>query len=210
MQPGQPGYGPPQPPPPGHPGYGHPGYGHPGYGPYGPPGYPPGYGGPPPKKSNTWVLVAILVGVVAVFGVVAGSKDGKKSKASATRTEPAADDRSERGASKEDREPPPALEVEVKALLAAYKENEVDADDRYKGKVVVVSGKVDDIGKDILDDAYVTVGTGAAFELPTAQCSLGDPTDAKGLKKGQAITVRGEVRGLMMNVQLGDCVVVAR
>ena len=61
--------------------------------------------------------------------------------------------------------------------------------------------------KDILDEPYVTVGTGAAFEIPQVQCSLRSDQSNKAatLQKGQRVTVRGRVHGLMLNVQLHDC-----
>lgn len=65
---------------------------------------------------------------------------------------------------------PPAaaevLEVPLGTLLADYENNEVGADLKYKGKYLKVTGKVGDIKKDILDDIYVTVGTGSSSSCP--------------------------------------------
>lgn len=107
--------------------------------------------------------------------------------------------------------PAPAAEavpsVKVGDLLADYKANEVKGDGKWKGKMVKVVGLVGEIKKDILDKPYVTLGTGADFEIPVVQCSLasGQEGAAANLTKGQAIAAKGRVTGLMMNVQLEDC-----
>jgi hypothetical protein len=100
-----------------------------------------------------------------------------------------------------------AVTVEASTLIADYKGNEVRGDAKWKGKRVKVTGVVDDIKKDIMDVPYVTLGTGAMFEIPTVQCSLknGQESKAATLQKGQKLTMTGRVSGLIMNVQLDDC-----
>ena len=99
-------------------------------------------------------------------------------------------------------------QVQIGALLTDYKGNEVRADGLYKGKYVEVAGTVDDVKKDILNSMYITLGTGKMFEIPQVQCHLSDEQTAKAaaLNKGQRATVRGHVDGLMMHVQIRDCV----
>lgn len=99
--------------------------------------------------------------------------------------------------------------VELKTLLADYKDNEVRADGLYKGKRLRVAGTVGDVKKDLLGGMYVTVGTGKQFEIPTVQCMLEDDQVAKAsaLKKGGKVTVVGEATGLMMNVLLKPCAI---
>lgn len=103
----------------------------------------------------------------------------------------------------------PAASVEIGTLLSEYKDNEVRADAAYKGKTIKVTGAVDDIKKDILDNPYITVGTGKQFEIPQVQCSLAKSSvgAAMQLSKGAKVTVVGKVSGLMMNVQISDCVI---
>jgi hypothetical protein len=101
----------------------------------------------------------------------------------------------------------PAQQVAVKTLLDEYKGNEVKADTLYKGKRLQITGKVGDIKKDITDSIYVTIGTGARFEIPSAQCFFDDKDTAKaaGLTKGESITVECDCSGLMMNVLMKNC-----
>lgn len=101
----------------------------------------------------------------------------------------------------------PATTVDLKTLLKDYKDNEVRADGLYKDKRVQLTGKVGDIKKDMLNKIYVTLGTGAQFEMPVVQCFFDDEHTAKAsaLSKGQSLTVKGRVSGLMMNVLVKDC-----
>lgn len=113
------------------------------------------------------------------------------------------------GAAAEAAQAGPALDVQLETLLSEYKDNEVRADAAYKGKVVRLSGKVGDIKKDILDKPYVTIGSGARFEIPQVQCMLtaSSAGAAMQLSKGADVTVTGKINGLMMNVLVRDCTI---
>jgi len=101
----------------------------------------------------------------------------------------------------------PELEVEAKDILEAYKNNEVRGDGQYKDKRIQITGKVGDVKKDITDSIYITVGTGADFEIPVVQCFVknGEEKAAAALNKGDVVAVVGHVDGLMMNVLVKDC-----
>ena len=97
--------------------------------------------------------------------------------------------------------------VSLEDLLSAYKNNEVAADARYKGRRVSVNGLVGEIKKDILDNPYVTLGYGREFEIPEVQCMLAPSMSVKAvqLQKRQTLTLEGRVDGLLFNVLLRDC-----
>jgi hypothetical protein len=99
------------------------------------------------------------------------------------------------------------LKVALTTLLSEYHDNEVRADSSYKGRWIETSGVVGDVKKDIMDDIYVIVGTGNRFEIPTIQCFMGKAgaSSVAALSKGDKITVRGRVEGLMMNVLVKEC-----
>lgn len=89
-------------------------------------------------------------------------------------------------------------------LYGAYNDNEVAADTKYKGKVVIVYGMITDIGKDIMDDAYVIIDGGF---LNGVQCMFtqGEQSSVARLSKGQNVKIRGEVTGKMGNVLVSKC-----
>lgn len=101
------------------------------------------------------------------------------------------------------------MQVGIQQLLADYKNNEVGADNKYKGNLIEVTGIISDVKKDILDNLYVTLGTGRAFEIPEVQAFFDDSMNNQlaGLNKGQQLTVVCRIDGLMLNVQAKDCVI---
>lgn len=101
------------------------------------------------------------------------------------------------------------MQVNIRDILSAYKGNEVGADNMYKGNTIQVTGTIGDVKKDIMDNLYVTLGTGARFEIPEIQAFF-DDSKAKQLgllKKGSKLTVVCRVDGLMMNVLAKDCII---
>ena len=143
----------------------------------------------------------LLSGAILAFFVVlaVGSTDGGSGSGS-----------SSSGPSPATAAPEEILAVSLSTLLADYKNNEVGADMKYKGKILRVTGKAGSIKKDILDNIYVTIGTGKQFEIPEVQAFFDDQHAAKAasLSKGQSVTVQGRCEGLMMNVLLKDSVFV--
>lgn len=100
----------------------------------------------------------------------------------------------------------PSYTLSANQLYRDYKDNEVAADQKYKGRIVVVSGTIQSIGKDILDQAYIVIG-GEGF-LDGVQCMFtkGEESSVARLSNGQRVAVKGEVSGKMVgNVLLKKC-----
>lgn len=138
-------------------------------------------------------------GTCAIFVAVAAKRtvDAEVQRTNPT-TNPTADDN--------------AAEVAIGTLLSEYKDNEVRADQKFKGQLISTTGTVGEVKKDVLDHIYVTVGTGALFEIPTVQCFPvdGQESNAATLSKGDTVKIQGRVEGLMMNVLIKECRLVAR
>ena len=91
-------------------------------------------------------------------------------------------------------------------LFKEYDKNSVAADAKYEDKIVVVSGTIQSIGKDITDTAYLVIG-GSGF-LDGVQCTLpsGQEDLVASVRKGQYVTLKGKVSGQMMgNVLVNNC-----
>lgn len=152
------------------------------------------------KKNSVPNWLKFTIGAIIIFviiGIVAG--DDKKgetntaSSSSATENAPA---------------PPTenAITISSSELINAYQNNEVAADNKFKGKRLIVSGVIEDIGKDILDKPYIVMSKSDA--LRGVQCSFEDANVVAGFQKGQKVTIKGTCNGLMMNVQLDDVTLV--
>lgn len=100
-----------------------------------------------------------------------------------------------------------AIAVNAEELFAAYKANEIAADQRYKGKPIRVSGVIEDITSDVFDNAVVQFQAGGFMEQVHAG---GLPnTVAAQLSKGERVSLlckgNGEVIGFPM---LDECLIV--
>ena len=100
----------------------------------------------------------------------------------------------------------PDYVLSANKLFKEYDKNSVAADAKYEDKIVVVSGTIQSIGKDIMDTAYLVIG-GTGF-LDGVQCML--PAGQEGLvarvSKGQYVTLKGKVSGQIMgNVIVNNC-----
>lgn len=102
----------------------------------------------------------------------------------------------------------PPLAVSAERLISEYKANEISADRDYKDRRLRVTGRVDHIGKDIIDSMYVTVGTGEEFELVSVQCFFDNDWGQRlsYLREGETITIEGRCDGKFGNVLLRDCI----
>lgn len=140
------------------------------------------------KKVTKKVTVCALFALAAVLSVATGGS-------------------SEKDKEKKTKSGKVAATLTADALYRAYKANEVQADSKYKGKVLKVSGVVDGIGKDMLDKPYVSLKTSSP--IMTVQCffSKSHLKTLGNLKKGQELTVKGVCDGKLGNVMLRGCVI---
>lgn len=99
------------------------------------------------------------------------------------------------------------LEVDPATLRAAYQENEIAADTKYENNLLKITGTINNIGKDILDEVYLTIETGEY--LYDIQCYFSDASQIEivaTLKDGDTITLIGRCSGLSLtNVIVKDC-----
>lgn len=103
--------------------------------------------------------------------------------------------------------PNPSINISAAQLISEYKANEIAADQKYKGKLIQVTGQVDHVGKDILDSMYVTVNGKDKYEFVSVQCMFDDEraTRLSYLREGDPVTVQGTCDGKLGNVLLKNC-----
>ena len=99
----------------------------------------------------------------------------------------------------------PSVTISASKLYKEYNENEIAADEKYKGKIIEVTGVIRDIGNDIMDSAYITLIGDEYFG--DIQCYFNEKSVVAKLSKGKRITVIGSCSGLMINVQINNCIV---
>jgi hypothetical protein len=98
----------------------------------------------------------------------------------------------------------------VDQVVSYYAANEVAGDEALKGKVFKVQGAVDRVGKDIVGRPYVAFrNPGETFRSVQCMFDKSQTAQLSALRPGQHVTIFGKCSGLMMNVLLDDCEIVA-
>jgi hypothetical protein len=103
----------------------------------------------------------------------------------------------------------PPMTVSAKQLYADYHANEVAADEKYKGKNLLVSGTIVSIDKDAFDNMQLRLSVGDQFGLEYVMATLDDSQKGKAmaLAKGKSVTVVGRGGTMIMgSPTLDDCV----
>ncbi|WKW45515.1 hypothetical protein P3875_06900 [Myroides sp. JBRI-B21084] len=171
----------------------------------------------PTKKRSGMIYGISLVASFILFGVTSdGKKTTNSSADNSTATEKVAENKpamtQQQLDSIENEKNLIAIKeredqtIKAPNLTASYDENEVKADENFKGKTFFVEGTVRDIKKDIMDDIYVILEGDQMFR--DVQCFFDDKNTASQLQKGMRVTFQGKCDGLMMNVLMKNCVLV--
>ncbi len=97
---------------------------------------------------------------------------------------------------------PSTLEINSVKLFQDYQDNEIAADAKYKGKALLVSGRIESITSDFSNKPVVQLAAGDFGQVHASGLSLDVAAD---LKKGKKITLActgaGEVLGFPMLVK---------
>lgn len=108
----------------------------------------------------------------------------------------------ETGIAKEIEDKEPELVVTAAQMVADYEVSESAGNEKYKGKVVLVTGVISSIYRGILQTPYVELEAGV-------RCNFSDNEDAVMLKltEGQTVSMKGQGDRLFLNVELRGCTV---
>ena len=136
------------------------------------------------KGVSTQAKIISFVWLLVYLGAGGGSQSENPAKQSASNSSP--------------REKVEIIEVTPSSLFGAYENNEIKADNTYKNRYVKMTGRIDDIGKDILDNIYVTFKASDFFGIQV-YFNDEDAGAVSDLDKGSTITVVCKVEGLMGN-----------
>ena len=96
----------------------------------------------------------------------------------------------------------PDFRVTAAEMVADYTASESEADGKYKGKVVVVTGVISEIYRGFLYTPYVELEAGV-------RCSFSENEDAVmlTLSEGQTVSMKGQGDRLLFGVELRGCTV---
>jgi len=99
-----------------------------------------------------------------------------------------------------------ALEVSASELYQAYSENEQAAQMRYGNRPLIVSGRIESIELDAVDEPMVILSAGDTFETVTLHFGSTHSSETAALKKAQLFTARcSSIEEIMGFPQLSGC-----
>lgn len=95
-------------------------------------------------------------------------------------------------------------EISAEDLFSEYQKDRAAAEEKYKGKVLRVSGVIDKVSTGPSGNSYVLLKTGSS--ILRVQCIFdGTPQSASRLQKDERATFKGKVVGKIGNVVLSGC-----
>jgi tRNA A37 N6-isopentenylltransferase MiaA len=145
------------------------------------------------KSILFWILLIIVIAAV-------GSQNSNSKNESATT--------SATGTS-QNQKVEEVLEVDYKTLYQDYQDNPINADSKYKGKILKLTGTVGTIDREIDQRTYITFDI--EF-LKNVRITFKKDQESKvaGLAKGQTVTIKGKCTGTLLSttVALTDCEII--
>jgi hypothetical protein len=159
-----------------------------------------------PWYKKWWV---ITIGVIFVLYAV-GSNGSKNTNTTQSqgKTETKTADTQETKKSAEPEKTAPEVTITSANLSKEYSENEVAADQKYKGKIIEVSGKITSVDNGISDNEMIVRLSDGKYDINNAWCYTQESERDKVLtfKKGQQVTLIGKGDSATLNSPvLKDC-----
>ena len=146
------------------------------------------------KKWWFWIIIAIVI-----LGVAASSEENNS-------------DNETVGTSASVEKTEEIMEVDYLVLHKEYMDNPIAADAQYKGKILKLTGEVEDIDREIAGNTYVTFHVGDQYSFQNVRITFKKSEEPKvaQLSKGQTITIKGKCTGTLLSttVALDNCEII--
>jgi hypothetical protein len=102
----------------------------------------------------------------------------------------------------------PDFVITASELLKEFEDNETVASTRYINKILEVKGTIASVKPAENNVINISLMTGS--DLSSVICTFNAIADPSVLKTGDAITLRGECSGFLMDVLLNNCAVIEK
>lgn len=142
------------------------------------------------KKKLFWIIAVIVI-------IIWAGSSGSKKNTNSTNTQGAPTAQTE-----------VATKVTATTLMKDYEANEVAADQKYKNKLLEVTGTINTIGKDLLDNPYISLVSNNPILGVQCMFDKDKASELASLSKGASVTLQGTDSGKMGNIVLKDCTIV--
>ena len=159
-------------------------------------------------KKQTAIASVFCILALFIFGLVIWnlSSDDKHKNSTSQTTQTTNQDGS--NSKPKDIEDKDYIKVDYKKLYKDYDENAIAADEKYKDKLIQITGNIKDIFREVMGHPYVTFSVDGHFQSVQAVFDKNEEKNVAKLKKGQSITVRGKCTGKRIDVMLDNCKII--
>src|SRR5512140_527222 len=100
----------------------------------------------------------------------------------------------------------PDFVITASDLQKAFEANETSANTTYLGKVIEVTGTINDVKSGEGNTFNISLKTESP--MSSVICTFQSMTGLQNLKSGDQVTIRGQCSGFLMDILLNNCVVV--
>lgn len=140
------------------------------------------------EKVNLNSVLALLLMLVVVMACTRSNRNSSSNTAGPSTSQSSSSD-----------------EMTADALFDEYQKDKAAADQKYKGKVLTITGTVDSVKMGASGNPYVLMKTSNLILRVQFLFKKKDESALSRLRKGDQATIRGRVSGRIGNVLLEDC-----
>lgn len=161
------------------------------------------------KKHNLKGGCFILIGLVIVLGII-GSTANKSTNQTPSNSQPENTSATKAAEPEAAKPQNPEVTVTSAALMKAYKDNEVAADQKYKGKLIEISGTVIKVDNGSFDNEIIVKLNDGEYDFSGPMCYMKPSEYDKVVSytKGQKVTLIGTGNSATIGSPvLKDCIV---
>lgn len=144
-------------------------------------------------KRKWFIAVLIVFFLIIIFSALSNDDDDLVNETSTQEDQPEQEE---------------IIVISVDKLIKVFDDNEVKANNEFKGKKIEVTGIVYDIGE-ILNSTYVILSTNEDFSVSNVQCYFKDENEISKIaeiNKGDELTFIGKCDGKIINIEVKDCI----
>lgn len=162
--------------------------------------------------QKAWFWILIVFAFIVFVGIIGSSSDNTNIVSSNPTNQEQEKTSNTNTTTQEEEKENNIIKVDYEKLHKDYMDNPIAADEKYKGKILELTGKVYNIDREIAGNPYITFNIGGEYSFQDVRITFKKSEEEKvtKLKKGQKVTIRGECRGTLLSttVSLNDCEIV--
>jgi len=158
------------------------------------------------KKLLKWGLIGFVV--LIIIGAVASSGEQKSKSSPASQQ---TNSEKQEAAQEKEEQSQNAIKVSTDSFVKEFDDNQLAAEEKYKGRLIEFSAVIQNISEDIAGTPFLSLKpTADEFYMGTTiKCNFKDKAELVSVKNGQSVVLRGTVDTQTMGIiNLKDCRIV--